>query len=134
MAFKKGESGNPKGRTAGQTPGAKIRKAIEANADSILQSVIVAAVNGDMQACKMLLDRITPTLKPQALPINIQLGATLPETGDNVIAATMDGSVPPDVGAALINALSNQGKLVEIQELAERLQRLEKHMELRVCN
>jgi hypothetical protein len=62
--FKPGRSGNVAGRPAGKTPGAKIRKAIEAQADGILKSVIDAAVSGDMQACKMLLDRITPTLKP----------------------------------------------------------------------
>jgi hypothetical protein len=36
MKFKKGTSGNPAGRMAGQTPGAKLRKAIEEQADSIL--------------------------------------------------------------------------------------------------
>ena len=63
--FKKGISGNPAGRPAGKTPGAKLRKAIESKATDILQSVINAAIDGDMVACKMLLDRITPTLKPR---------------------------------------------------------------------
>jgi len=123
--FTKGVSGNPNGRPAGKTPGAKIRKAIEEKADSILQSVIDAAVSGDMQACKMLLDRITPTLKAQALPVNIELGASLPETGGNILAATMAGQIPPDIGAQLITALSNQGKLVELQELTKRIEALE---------
>ena len=131
MAFKKGESGNPKGRTAGTTPGAKIRKAIEEHADNILQSVIDAAVSGDMQACKMLLDRITPTLKPTALPVNIKIDATLAGQGNEVIMATMSGQIPPDIGVQLITALSNQGKLVEFQELTERLSRIEKQLEAR---
>jgi hypothetical protein len=127
--FKKGTSGNPAGRPAGKTPGAKLRKAIEAQADNILQSVIDAAVAGDMAACKMLLDRITPTLKPTASPVNIDIGATLPETGGNVLAATMSGAVPPDVGSMLITALANQGKLVELQEITDRLQRIEKQLD-----
>jgi hypothetical protein len=130
MAFEKGKSGNPAGRTAGNTPGAKIRKAIETQADNILQSVIDAAVAGDMQACKMLLDRITPTLKPQAIPVNIELGTTLPETGGNVLAATMGGLVAPDIGSMLITALASQGKLLEMQEITERLQRIEKQLEI----
>jgi hypothetical protein len=64
--FQPGKSGNPKGRKPGQTPGAQIRKAIEERKDDILQTVINAAVNGDMTACKMLLDRITPSLKPNS--------------------------------------------------------------------
>jgi hypothetical protein len=131
MTYQKGQSGNSAGRPAGQTPGAKIRKAIELRADEILQSVINAAVNGDMQAAKMLLDRITPTLKPLVLPINIAMGNTLPETGGNILTATLSGDIPPDIGSQLITALSNQGKLVELQELAERLSHLEKQLEAR---
>ena len=125
MAFKKGTSGNIHGRKPGQTPGAKIRQAIEKESDSILQSVIDAAVNGDMQACKILLDRITPTLKPQAVAIHLPASDSLAGQGEEVIKATMDGQIPPDIGSMLITALANQGKLVEIQELTSRIEALE---------
>lgn len=128
MAFKKGESGNPAGRKPGTTAGAKIRKAIEKDSALILQSVINAAIGGDMTACKMLLDRITPALKPQALPVVIEIGETLPETGGNVINATMDGSIPPDIGSQLITALTNQAKIIEQQEIIERLTRIERQL------
>ena len=128
--FKKGISSNPSGRPAGQTPGTNLRKAIESKADDILQAVINAAVQGDMLACKMLLDRITPTLKSQALAINLPSMNSLSEQGGEIIKATMAGQIPPDIGAQLITALSNQGKLVELQELAERLGRIEKKLEL----
>jgi Family of unknown function (DUF5681) len=126
--FKPGVSGNPKGRTAGKTPGAKLRKAIEEKADDILQAVISAAIDGDMQACKMLLDRITPTLKPQALPVFLPIVDSLSEQGDEIIKATMGGLIPPDIGSMLITALSNQGKLVDLQEMAKRLKRIEKQL------
>ena len=128
--FKPGISGNPNGRPKDKTPGTKLRKAIEAKADDILQAVIDAAILGDMTACKMLLDRITPTLKPQALPINLAVVDGLAAQGNEIIKATLSGAVPPDIGAQLITALSNQGKLVELQELAERLSRIEKKLEL----
>lgn len=128
--FKKGESGNPGGRPAGSTAATIIRKDIEQELPGILAKVIQQAVDGDMQACKILLDKICPNLRPQALPVSIELGGTLPETGGNVLAATMSGAIPPDIGSMLITALSNQGKLVEFQELAERLQRIEKQLEI----
>jgi hypothetical protein len=129
--FEKGISGNPSGRPAGKTPGAKLRKAIEEKADDILQAVLNAAVQGDMMACKMLLDRITPTLKSQALAINLPSMDSLSEQGGEIIKATMTGQIPPDIGSQLITALSNQGKLVEFQEMVERLARIEKQLESR---
>lgn len=127
--FEKGTSGNAKGRPKGQTPGAKIRAAIEKRKDDILQSVIDAAVNGDMQACKMLLDRIVPTLKPQAATIDVPTDGALTERGERIITATLQGRIPPDIGAGLVRALSEQGRLLELHELNERLTRLEKRLE-----
>jgi hypothetical protein len=130
--FKPGQSGNLKGRPKGKpSKVAGLRAAIEARADDVLQSVIDAAVNNaDMTACKMLLDRISPTLKPQSMVISLPVKSTLVEQGEEVIRGTMAGEIPPDVGAGLITALANQGKLVEVQELAERLSRIEKKLEL----
>ena len=45
MPYKKGTSGNQTGRTAGRTPGAKLRKAIEEKADDILQAVINMSIS-----------------------------------------------------------------------------------------
>jgi hypothetical protein len=124
--FEKGISGNPKGREPGKTPGAKIRKAIELRSDEILQSVINAAVQGDMTACKMLLDRITPTLKPQAMPMSLPVKSTLSEQGDEVIRATMSGQVPPDIASQLLTALSHQSKIIDVDNITARLDALEK--------
>jgi hypothetical protein len=125
--FKPGQSGNPAGRPAGKTPGAKLRKAIEQRADDILQSLIDAAVGGDVAAAKALLDRITPTLKPIAAQVTITLpdGAGLAEQGAAVIRSALNGTIPPDVGSQLINALANQAKIVEIDELTRRIEALE---------
>jgi len=129
--FQPGRSGNPKGRAKGKSLKAtELRKAIEAKADDILQAVIDAAVNGDMSAAKMLLDRITPSLKPQALSITLPVKETLPEQGGEIIKAIVTVQIAPDIGSQLITALSNQGKLVELQELAERLSRIEKKLDL----
>ncbi len=125
--FKPGQSGNPAGRPKGTTAGSKIRKAIDERRDDILKSVINAAVNGDMQACKMLLDRITPPLKPVAANVQLSLPdvAGLAEQGAAVVNATLSGTIPPDVGSQLITALSNQAKLVEVDELVKRVEALE---------
>jgi hypothetical protein len=43
----------------------------------------------------------------------------------------MNGSIPPDIGAQLIRALTDQSKLVELEEISKRLARLEKQLEAR---
>ena len=91
----------------------------------ILQAVIDAAISGDMQACNMLLDRITPPLKAQALPVKVKSVKTLAAKGDNIIRATFAGEIPPDIGSQLITALAMQGKLVELDELKRRVESLE---------
>jgi hypothetical protein len=125
--FKPGESGNRAGRPAGKTAGAKIRAAIEKRKDEILQAVIDAAIAGDMQACKMLLDRITPSLKPVAAQIALPVpeGAGLSEQGAAVVTAALSGQIPPDIGAQLITALAAQSKIIEIDQLIKRVEALE---------
>ncbi|MFI3120023.1 MAG: DUF5681 domain-containing protein [Methylococcaceae bacterium] len=125
MAFKKGQSGNPAGRKPGTTSGAKVRKAIEAAIPSVLKVVIEAAKNGDIQAAKVLLDRICPPLKAQAQSVDIAQGDTLAASGDIIIRAALSGNVPPDTAIQLISALSVQAKIIETTELIGRIEALE---------
>lgn len=128
--FTPGKSGNPRGRPKNKTAPLMLRKAISEAMPEIIQSLIDAALNGDVSAANSLLSRCVPTLKPEALSINLPIKDTLSEQGDQIIRATMGGKIPPDVGSQLIAALSNQGKLVELQELSERLARLEKKLNI----
>jgi hypothetical protein len=65
------------------------------------------------------------------LPINLVFQESLVLQGNEIIKATMGGEIPPDIGSQLITALSNQGKLVDFQEMVERLARIEKQLESR---
>ena len=126
MAFTKGKSGNPSGRP--KTDTANLKPLLVKHGEPVLQKVIDAALEGDLTACKLVLDRLYPGIKSQAMPVNIPVGATLPETDNSVVTETMSGNVPPDIGASLITALSNQAKLVEFTELSLRLARIEQQL------
>ena len=123
--FKVGVSGNPNGRPKDKTPATLLRKAIVEDMPEIILALIKQAKAGDTAAAKILLDRCCPPLKPQAMTINVPVGGTLAEQGGDIIRATLSGNIPPDVGAQLITALANQGKLIELQELTERIEILE---------
>jgi hypothetical protein len=99
------------------------------NVLGILQSVITQAKAGDIQAAKLILDRVCPAIKPQALPVNLPIVESLTGQGSEIIRATMTGKIPPDIGSQLITALANQAKVIEIDELTKRIEALEQSSE-----
>jgi hypothetical protein len=125
MTFIKGQSGNPKGKPKDKTPATQFRKTIVQHMPEIITMLVEQAKAGDVAAAKVLLERVCPTLKPMATPVNIQIAGTLAQQGDEIIRATMTGSIPPDIGAQLITALAAQAKIIEIDELTQRIEILE---------
>jgi hypothetical protein len=123
--FQPGVSGNPKGKPKDKTPATLLRKSIVDDMPEIILKLVEQAKSGDTAAAKILLDRCCPVLKAQAMAINLPVNGSLAEQGGEIIRATLSGHIPPDIGSQLITALSNQGKLVELQELTLRLERIE---------
>jgi hypothetical protein len=127
--FEKGMSGNPKGRTPAHITATKVRKSLADDLPDIMNKLVELAKQGDTTAIRLILDRVCPALKPQAVPISLPVSNSLAEQGNEIIKATMSGKISPDIGSQLITALSNQGKLIELQELADRLARIEKQLQ-----
>jgi hypothetical protein len=127
--FQPGQSGNPKGRPKDKTPATLLRKSIAEDMPEIVRALICRAKEGDVRAAKILLDRVCPPLKPQALSINVPVNGSLTEQGEEIIKATLAGRIPPDIGSQLITALAAQSRLIEIDELTKRIEILEQHHE-----
>lgn len=123
--FKPGQSGNPAGRKPGSTPATKLRKAIAGAMPEILAQLVEQAKAGDVAAAKVLIDRVCPPLKSQALPISLPVNGSLTEQGEEIIRATLAGQIPPDIGSQLITALAAQSKIIEVDELTKRIEALE---------
>jgi hypothetical protein len=123
--FEKGKSGNPKGRPKTKVPTAPLREIILIDMPDIIGKLAELAKAGDVQAAKVLLDRVCPSLKPQALPVNLPVADTLAGQGGEIISAILAGKIPPDIGGQLITALSAQAKIIEIDELTKRIEALE---------
>ncbi|HKM36066.1 MAG TPA: DUF5681 domain-containing protein [Thiopseudomonas sp.] len=129
--FKKGVSGNPAGRPKGSGLAGRLRKVIADDADEILQSVIDQAKAGDLAAAKILLDRIVPPLKPEAQAVQIDAlsgSGDLVGKADAVIHAVGSGELAPDIAAQLISAVATLAKVIEVEQLQQRLEQLEKHL------
>ena len=95
-AWKPGQSGNPKGRPPGVGEIGKMRAAIAGNVPAILESLTTAALAGDVQAARLLLERALPPIKPveQSQPLSLPDG-TLTEQGRAVLASVAAGELAP---------------------------------------
>lgn len=126
--FKPGQSGNPAGRPRGAGLPGQVRAAIAARADDILAALLEKATAGDVQAARVLLDRITPPLKAESLPTpvpGLADAATLTKAAESILQAVAIGEVSPDTGTGLVNALATLAKLKELDDIEARLRALE---------
>ena len=136
MAFKKGQSGNPAGKPKGAVSKmTKLRQSIEKDLPDIIQAVTEQAKAGDMAACKLLMDRVMPALRPTDQPIVLPLaGADLGADGRAAIEATGKGDITPEQSKALLSGLGTLARVVEVGELLQRIEALEKSINAEAKN
>lgn len=129
--WKAGESGNPAGRKRGTGDVAKLRASLASDVPEILAKLVTAAKGGDVQAARLILERILPPVRPveQTVPLRLPEGGTLTAKADAVLSAAAAGDLAPTQAAQLITALGSLAKITEIDELAVRIAALEAHHE-----
>lgn len=126
--FAPGLSGNPKGRPKGRVDKRnELRDLITPHVPDLLMKAIERALDGDTNALRLLLDRTVPVLKQQSNARPFELGAdkSLADMGRGILRAVALGALTPDAGRELIDALSAQCKLIEVDEIMRRLQAIE---------
>ena len=127
--YKKGQSGNPKGRPKGSHNKATIAALtlLEGESEALTRKAVELALDGDIQALRICLDRITPTLKATSKPIATRLpaGGSLADQAAAIYEAARLGKITPDEATALMNLLQGQIKIKELTDIEERLLKLE---------
>jgi hypothetical protein len=125
-AWKPGQSGNPKGRPAGTGEVGKLRAAIAKRVPDLLDAMMTKALDGDVGAARLLLERAIAPLKAieptQALTLP---DGTLTDQGRAVLRSVADGELAPSQGAALLGAIGALARVTEIDELESRIAALE---------
>ena len=125
--WKPGVSGNPKGKTPGSGELQKLRATLAADVPGILAGLVTAAKAGDVQAARLILERILPPVKAieQAVTLQLPNDGTLTAKASAVRSAAAAGELAPGQAAQLIAALGTLAKISEVDELAARITALE---------
>ena len=128
----KGQSGNPRGRKPGSGHVAKLRASLAEHVPDIIASLVSAAKDGDTGAAKLILERVVPAVKSEELAVRFPLPSrSLAEQGGAVLAGMAKGSLAPTQGASILAALASQARLIEAEDLAQRVAALEESMQRR---
>ena len=125
-AWKPGQSGNPAGKPQGRGELQRLRAAISEHVPEIITQLVTAARAGDIQAARLILERVLPPVKAIEQPQAIDLpSGSLTEQGRAVLAAVARGELAPGQGAQLLAAIGTLGKVLEVDELTARIAALE---------
>lgn len=123
--FKPGESGNPKGRPRLDQTQCALRDQIKTAAPAVVDRLIAAALEGDVGAGKILLERVVPALRPLDTPIQLDLAGSPLEAAQKVLAAVGAGQLTPDQSAKLMAGIGHLSHAIEVDEVLRRLDALE---------
>jgi hypothetical protein len=130
MTFKKGQSGNPKGRPKGVTDKRiKLRDYLQPHAEDLIQKAVQLALDGDINALRLCLERLIP--KAQSEPVYLEItnqnmtqAQTILNAGATALQAVIAGEITPEQGKAFISMLEQQLKAIELVKLENRLKEL----------
>ena len=130
--FAPGHTGNPKGRAPGSRNKATqaALALMEGQLEQITQTLVGAALGGDLTAIRLILERLVPPCKEKALP-PISLppvpdAQSLPKLTAAILGAVADGCITPGEGQALAALASTHAKNLELAELEQRIAALER--------
>ncbi len=129
--WKKGTSGNPRGRPKGSRNQATLLAiaAMEGELKDVVRVVIDAAKGGDMAAARLVVDKLIPAVRERALSIDLPAVATAEDCATaqaKVLAAVAAGYLLPSEGEALAGLIEQQRRSLETSDLIGRMHELER--------
>ena len=134
--FKKGQSGNPSGKKPGtHSKRTGLAKLLEPHAENLINKVVELALDGDVNALKLCIDRLLPRITSQPVHINmnefdIENIDNLSAIGKKIISAISTGNISPEEGQKLMSILDDQRKLIEHVDMSRKLDEISEYYQL----
>ena len=124
--FAIGNPGRPKGSLNKTTMA--VQSLLDGQAQALTQKAIGLALEGDMMAIRICLDRISPIRKSRPISINLpdtKNARGVAEAQTVVVQAVGDGEITPDEAHVLSSILEARRKSIETADHEARLSKLE---------
>ena len=130
--FKRGQSGNPAGRPRGALNKSTMaaQTLLDGEAEALARKAVELALEGNMAALRLCLERICPPRKERPLAIElpvVEKAEELPKLTAAILAAVGRGELDAAQAAAMASLVASHGKMLEQAELEERVSALERN-------
>jgi hypothetical protein len=128
--FKRGQSGNPRGKPKGARNKSTLaaEALLEGTLEGVCRRIQEEAINGNMQAAKMILERFLPPRKDRLIRLSlpeIKTQEDILSASSLIVTAVCKGEISPSEGEALSRTIDLHSKAIEAHEFELRLQILE---------
>jgi hypothetical protein len=129
----KGTSGNQAGRPAGSRNKATeaLQQLLEGEAERITRKAIDLALDGDLTAIRLCMERLLPPRKDRPVQVDLPPIETVGQVSlamATVSRAISEGQITPGEGETLANVLAVQKDVIATAELERRLEKLEERI------
>ena len=119
--------GRPKGSRNKSTLAAQ--KLLEQYSEPIMRKCIAQALNGDVRALKLCMERVTPVRRNSLVKVNLPAIESAKDLGpatQKILAEVKNGKLTPIDGESLVNIVEKYRRGLETVELSDRLDQLER--------
>ena len=127
--FVPGNSGRPKGSRHKTT--VAIEALLEGQHAALTERLIAKALEGDVTALKLCLERLAPVRRDAAVSVDlpeVNGASDLLAASSAVVTALSHGQITPAEADAFMSSLSAHQRFIETFELEARLEKVEKRM------
>jgi hypothetical protein len=121
--------GRPKGSRNRDTAPAK--KLLEEYASHLTRKLIAQALEGNVQALRICMDRLMPAPRDASVPINlskIKSAEDVANAAEKVMRGLGKGDLSPSECERLMNVLESQSRVIESAGTEQRVQKLEDYL------
>ncbi|MGE4572944.1 DUF5681 domain-containing protein [Parachlamydia sp.] len=131
--FRKGQSGNPQGKAKGTKNRATLaaEQVLQSDLDNICHKLIEEALTGNIQAIRLVLDRVLPIKRDRDIKIRLP---KLQTTDDAVKAMSLIiesvscGNITPSEGEAMSKVVDAFMKAIQVYDVEKRVVKLEQEV------
>lgn len=128
--FQKGQSGNPLGRPK-DTRTAEIRALLNQNAKEVTQTLINAALGGDIVAARFVLERMVAPKRSNPVQFDmppVRSPSDAKAALESVLEAQCNGTLTAEEADSLVRTINMYISITEVNTFADRLKALEESL------